>query len=294
MRWLITALLLLCAPAAAAAQPHVSAVASDPPLDRAHRAGMSSLRIPSHGAQMNAVFYLAGGAGAHPTVLLLHGSPGNEQNLDLAQAIRRSGWNVLTFHYRGSWGSQGTYSIANSLEDARLVLAFLRDPQTVRRYNLQPGRIVIIGHSMGGFIAAKLGSQDPLLAGVGLLAAWDVGHDAPLMAHMSPAAYEEEFSDLPGRVVGATGHSMVREALAHQRDWSFLSMADGLSHRNVLIITPHDEDRPQSILLADRLRANGASPQFHDLDTDHPFSDARIALETLVLAWLGSLPDPAR
>jgi predicted alpha/beta-fold hydrolase len=37
-------------------------------------------------------------------VILFHGLPGNVQNLDLAQAIRRANWNVLTLHYRGSLG----------------------------------------------------------------------------------------------------------------------------------------------------------------------------------------------
>ncbi|MDO8912512.1 MAG: hypothetical protein Q8N10_08825 [Phenylobacterium sp.] len=32
---------------------------------------------------------------------------GNEKNLDLAQAVRRAGWNAVTFNYRGSWGSPG-------------------------------------------------------------------------------------------------------------------------------------------------------------------------------------------
>jgi pimeloyl-ACP methyl ester carboxylesterase len=58
---------------------------------------------------LNAVIYVAAGKGPHPTLLLLHGFPGNEQNLDLAQAARRAGWNVLTLHYRGSWGSPGPF-----------------------------------------------------------------------------------------------------------------------------------------------------------------------------------------
>ena len=37
---------------------------------------------------MNAVMYTAQGGGLHPTLLLLHGFPGNEQNLDLAQTSR--------------------------------------------------------------------------------------------------------------------------------------------------------------------------------------------------------------
>jgi pimeloyl-ACP methyl ester carboxylesterase len=35
---------------------------------------------------MNGQFYLAGGEGPHPTLVLLHGFPGNEQIFDLAQA----------------------------------------------------------------------------------------------------------------------------------------------------------------------------------------------------------------
>jgi hypothetical protein len=28
-----------------------------------------------------------------------------------------------------------------------------------------------------------------------------------------------------------------------------------------------------------------------DMDTDHPFSDSRIALQVAVVRWLGTLPD---
>ena len=58
--------------------------------------------------------------------MLLHGFPGNEQNLDLAQVIRRAGWNVLTLHYRGAWGSPGSFSIGNVLQHADAAGAFVR------------------------------------------------------------------------------------------------------------------------------------------------------------------------
>ena len=44
---------------------------------------------------MYSVIYIASGPGPHPTVLMLHGFPGNEKNLDLAYSFRRAGWNVL-------------------------------------------------------------------------------------------------------------------------------------------------------------------------------------------------------
>jgi pimeloyl-ACP methyl ester carboxylesterase len=267
-----------------------AAVYRDPPKDAAHPARMESLQIMSHGCAMNAVFYLAGGAERRPTVLFLHGSPGNEQNLDLAQAIRRAGWNVLTLHYRGSWGSAGQYSLLHCVEDSQVAIAFLRDPAVAARYGLAPGKIVVAGHSLGAFLAAKAGAADSALMGVALIAAWDVGFDGPLMAKWTKEQIEDEFGDMPGRVVGATGPSMIAEALKHRDDWALAAFAPGLAQLPVLVVTPHDDDRVTDLKLAGDLKALGGPVTTVDIDTDHPFSDSRIALETAVILWLQSLP----
>jgi uncharacterized protein len=115
---------------------------------------------------MNALFYLAGGAGPHPTMVLLHGFPGNEQNLDLAQAIRRAGWNVLTLHYRGAWGSPGIFSIAHVLEDGDAAVSFVRRPDIAEKCGIDTQRIVLAGHSMGGFASAAHARADERLLGV--------------------------------------------------------------------------------------------------------------------------------
>ena len=56
----------------------------------AYPASMQTFQIPSHGALLNAFVYVATGPGPHPALVLLHGFPGNERNLDLAQDIRRA------------------------------------------------------------------------------------------------------------------------------------------------------------------------------------------------------------
>lgn len=86
------------APALAATPTVPRAVIADPPRDAAHPARNRQALNLSHGEGMNALFMLAAGAGPKPTMVLPHGLPGNEQNLDLAQAVRRAGWNVLTLH----------------------------------------------------------------------------------------------------------------------------------------------------------------------------------------------------
>src|SRR5579871_720191 len=116
-----------------------------------NRASMDTFQIPSHGALLNAFAYVAAGPGPHPAVILLHGFPGNERNLDLAQDIRSAGWDVLYFNYRGSWGSPGDFSFSNGIEDTASAIAFLRQPETSKRLRLDPSRIVLVGHSMGGF-----------------------------------------------------------------------------------------------------------------------------------------------
>src|SRR5678816_3542887 len=91
---------LAFAGAAAAAPPSIAtAVYRDPPADKAFPATGEGLRIPSGGAQMNAMVYVPAGKGPHPVAVLLHGFPGNEQNLDLAQSLRRAGWAVVCLLY---------------------------------------------------------------------------------------------------------------------------------------------------------------------------------------------------
>jgi predicted alpha/beta-fold hydrolase len=140
MRILIITTLLLALSGATHAdemgQPIPPSVISDPAPDPLHPPSSAEVLIPSHGMGMNALFYLAGGAGPHPTMVLLHGFPGNEQNLDLAQAIRRAGWNVLTLHYRGAWGSPGSFSIAHVLEDVDTAVEFVRQTGVAAKFGI--------------------------------------------------------------------------------------------------------------------------------------------------------------
>ena len=127
----------------------------------ANPASLQSFQIPSHDGFLNALVYVAAGAGPHPAVVLLHGLPGNERNLDLAQEIRRAGWDVLYFNYRGSWGSPGDFSFTHGIEDTAAAVEYVRSPAMSKILRLDPTRIVLLGHSMGGFMAVQAAAADP-------------------------------------------------------------------------------------------------------------------------------------
>lgn len=152
-----------------------TAIFSDPVHYTAHPASLEVLHIPSGGIEINGVAYVAAGSGPHPLLVLCHGLPGNEKNLDLAQAVRRAGWTVVTFNYRGSWGSPGSFRFSHNLEDGRAVLSYLREPAVAKRIRSDPARIVMAGHSMGGWVTALTSAGDAGLKGTILISAANMG-----------------------------------------------------------------------------------------------------------------------
>lgn len=74
-----------------------------------------------------------------PSVLMLHGIPGTEQNFDVAYALRDVGFNCLLWHYRGCWGSEGAYSIEGLPDD---IDAALRLASPVVPFVLRAARAV--------------------------------------------------------------------------------------------------------------------------------------------------------
>src|SRR5436190_13564292 len=209
--------------ATAAATP---CTAVDPPRDAAHPARNQQLLVPSHGVGLNAVLLEAAGAAPHPTVVLMHGLPGNERNLDLAQAIRRCGWDVLTFTYRGAWGSPGDFSIANAMEDTAAALAFTRSAEAAK-LGIDARHIVLAGHSMGGATAAMTAAVTSGLDGLILIDAWNIAADARTA---SKADLVAGFDDFGNSLHDASPQSVADELLNRGREWDLIAAAPRLEN----------------------------------------------------------------
>lgn len=119
-------------------------------------AGLDDVLLYSQGSKLLGGFYRAQGSGPRPTAILLHGVPGVEKNLDIAYELRDKGWNCLYFHYRGSWGSEGTYSFEGALEDVAVATEWV-----LARPEVDPHRLAVVGNSFGGYLALSATAVEP-------------------------------------------------------------------------------------------------------------------------------------
>src|SRR5258708_1048450 len=217
------------------------AIFTDPPADHAHPAAMTVLHIPSHGVLINGLVYQPSGAGPHPTLVICHGLPGNEKNLDLAQAVRRAGWNAVAFNYRGSWGSPGSFRFPQNLQDPPPLLAYLPDPKSAARLAIDPRRIAIAGHSMGGWVVAHTAAHDRGLIGAILISAADMGRRSD-----DPRKLVAEMADDMESLSGVTAESMADELQANGKVFRLDNAATGLGPIPLLVLSSDDRLAPQT------------------------------------------------
>ena len=258
--------------------PHY--LVTDPGADSKAPASCAELTIPSHGSRMAAFMYTAAGAQPHPTLILLHGFPGNERNLDLAQAVRRTGWNVLYFDYRGSWGSEGTFSLANCVADVVSAVAFCK--QQAKALRIDTTQMALFGHSMGGWVGLQALQQLPAVKKAVILSPWDVYGDATNPVKADLAGFEQ-YADGLFMLHNTSGKAILAPVLANAAAYQLTAIGPALSTRQLVFL---DEDRRNEAWIKPIGAANKAGFRYEVWDTDHPFSNKRLALTKTVVAFL--------
>lgn len=256
-------------------------------------ADVSGFVIPGKksGERMSACLFTPQGDGPRPTVLLLHGYPGDENNYDLAHAFQRAGYTVVVFHYRGTWGSEGLFSLCHVLEDVSDAVDFIQEHAGEEPYRFDADRLILVGHSMGGFAALETASGDPRPIGVAAVGAFDFSLAAKLPELRE--AVRREFEDcLPIKRVGLD--RLMREIDEHAAAWSFPALARGLSKKPVYLIggTADAISAPNGhfVPLAEALQKTGGSNFTAELlDDTHSFSSTRLELAQKLLEWIDSL-----
>jgi hypothetical protein len=166
----------LLRPAGAAA---VTASAPTPPVPEGANYRELDVRVGDGDTALPATLTLPAGDGPFPAVVLVHGSGAHDRDqtigpnkpfLDLARGLAERGIAVLRYEKRSKARPQdyaaGVTIDRETTDDALLAVAALR---------AQPGidqkRVFVLGHSLGGMMAPRIGARDPQIAGLIVLAA---------------------------------------------------------------------------------------------------------------------------
>jgi len=276
-----------------------SAISDDPittdpaPVDWDYPPAIVTITPKSHGDSLNGIVYISHGPGPHPTIIMLHGYPGDEQNLDLAQAIRRAGWNVVFFHYRGAWGSGGTFSVEHAMEDIGAIIDYVSLPQSQSGFRIDASRIALVGHSMGAYLALLAGARLPVIQHIIAISPVNLGHAFATMNPEDRAILAENLEAMGHGAIQSTGmEHFIKMGDAPAR-YDVMQNSEGLDGKSLFFIAAaRDEDTPPAYhcepivnLLQERNKATVALTM---LDTDHQYSTARIALARSVIKWLAS------
>lgn len=263
---------------------------------RSPPASGAELVINSHGDRINGVLYRAAGSGTHPTVVFLHGIPGFGRNSDLAEVARRGGYNALSFDYRGNWGSGGTFTPANALQDVTSVLAWARDPANAAKYGIDTNQLSLIGHSFGGWLALITASRDSALRCVAALDSWNVGWSGERFKfHQVEANEERDYfasTTVAGGPMRLDANAVVQSMVAHATEWNYFSNAAALKERQLLLVQAKRDPQSNEALerhrqLEKAIRASGGTRvEMLVFEDDHSFSTHRMELGHALVGWL--------
>ncbi|MCR8557406.1 alpha/beta fold hydrolase [Mucilaginibacter sp. BJC16-A38] len=257
-----------------------SLVIKDLQWDPKSPASFAELNIPSGGSLLQGFILTANGAGKHPTLLMLHGYPGNERNLDLAQVVRSHGWNVIYFDYRGSWGSQGKFSFKNCVEDVVNAVAWCKT--NAAKFKIDTANITLFGHSMGGFVCLKALTYLPGVKKGFALSAWDIYAD---VQRFKGKDFEKRIEQANGNyfVLNASTAEIYNPVIADPGYFNLHNSAAALSKKQVIML---DEMNANKVLAEDIKSHNKAYFDYQVWKTDHPFTNKRVSLMKLVLWFL--------
>ena len=268
-------------------------VTSDrPEFDKNFPPTMDPVIFKSEGEKIVGTMFITDGEGPHPTILLLHGFPGNETNFDLAHTFKRAGFNVFVFHYRGTWGSSGEFSFENGITDTKNAIEFLRHPDVCKAYRIDPSDIRIIGYSMGGFFGFYNALQFSDIKKIAFIAGFNFG----LFAKMLPSIENAEEMTIDSLKKGsailskADPEKLFGQIKQNYEKWDLLSYVDKMKDKNIFLISAKfDTIAPAEIHhqpLMQALKMNKINFEEKNIETGHGLANKRIELATVLVNWL--------
>ncbi len=255
-----------------------------------------SLVIDSHGSKIYGRLLLPAFTDLNSTcavVIMLHGYPGIEQNLDIAQHLRMAGFAVVHFCYRGVWGGHGYYRFSHLLEDTLAVAEHIRE--NAKTWRIDPARLYLFGHSMGGFAAVNSMAAGLKVKGAIIMAPCDMAHK---YLHDRPA-FDKLMSSQDQGYFNTPSRDYIEDEVRERAEgWLFVNAAQrldaGIPYR--FIGGALDKATPPDahiLPVLEALTACGCDVQYKEFCDGHTFPASRVRLTEQIIAYLKEMEERA-
>jgi fermentation-respiration switch protein FrsA (DUF1100 family) len=253
----------------------------------------------SNGHTLKAKFYPVGSKKPSPTVILLHGFPGNDNNpLGLAERLNNNEINVLVFNYQGTFESQGLFNLENCQNDIGIALDFLKQKNNIRQFAIDTSRIIICGYSLGGSMALTAAIHNSEIKNIISIAA---GNDQAI--YLKKMAADQAFRTIfEQRIAGLYGpkgpingdsiylHNYFDKIIPDVNNYDLVINADKLKNRDILFLAGWQDNTiplEEYIIPVYRQLKNLGSENvsIKAFDTDHSFGNVMDELTNSIVDW---------
>jgi fermentation-respiration switch protein FrsA (DUF1100 family) len=253
--------------------------------------------IYNNGNKLDAKFWYTNKKVPLPTVILLHGFPGNSSSpYGLAERLKNE-MNVLSFNYEGSFNSEGVFSWENCLADVGAAISFLKQKRTIEQFAIDTSGITVCGTSLGAAIALSAAVHNNAIKRVIAVVG---GNDLSiyLQKMKSDPAYMVAFEKRIAKsaVAGIRGdsayiHNYFEQIIPNYEYFDLIKNADKLKNRQIFFITawldtlvPMEEFIIPTYRRLKKLNPDGVS--IKAIETDHSFTNAREELANTIKVWI--------
>lgn len=249
-------------------------------------------------------FYMSEGTGTFPTVILLQGFPGNEEDvLGIGNKLAQVGINALTFNYCGTYKSQGEFNFDNSQKDIESAFDFIHQSENIKKYKIDTTHIILGGYSFGGGMALTYAANHPEIKEIFSIAGND--HGAAVREYESNPErrklLDEIFDELKFRpeVVRFGPRGTPREMaemkiIESNPTYDLQYCAPFLAPKRILLIAGWDD---YNVSVENRIlplyralkNENAQNVKITAVQDDHSFKNSRTELAHIIIDWLISI-----
>ena len=258
--------------------------------------------LRNNGNKLDAKFYQVDNVISPPTLILLHGFPGNANSpYGLAERLTKNGINVLVFNYEGSFNSEGIFSWENCMNDIGVALSFLKQKKNIQQFSIDTSKIIVCGCSMGAAFALSAAVHNTDITKIIAVAGGNdlsiylqkINRDPVFRTALEKRIVASVIPNGPIKGDSAYLHNYFDQIMSNYEYFDLIKNSEKLKSKKILFITGWlDTTVPMEEFIIPTYRhLKNMNPEFVSIkafETDHYFTDKRDELANSIIEWINS------